>query len=62
MNLKEKEILVSCSKLNPEECHWSKIKSIIKSELLLLFIKKGSDKFKVAFEIDLEPANNGINK
>jgi hypothetical protein len=30
--------------------------------LLLLLTKKGSDKFKVAVERDLEPANNGINK
>jgi hypothetical protein len=30
--------------------------------LLLLFTKKGSDKFNVASETDLDEANNGINK
>jgi hypothetical protein len=30
--------------------------------LLLLFIKKGSDKFNVAFERELDEENNGIIK
>jgi hypothetical protein len=60
--LKEKEIVVSFFKSKPEDLNWSNIKLVIKTELLLLFIKKGSDRFKVAVERDLEPANNGINK
>jgi hypothetical protein len=35
---------------------------VIKSELLLLFTKKGSDKFNDAFERDFDLANIGINK
>jgi len=64
LNLKEKDKLIrlSFSIRNPEVFHWSKINLIIKSELLLLLTKKGSDKFKVAFEKDFEVANNGINK
>lgn len=35
---------------------------MIKTGLLWLVTKKGSDKFNVAFERDFEEANNGINK
>jgi hypothetical protein len=35
---------------------------MIKSGLLSLSTKKGSDKFNVAFERDFEVTNNGINK
>jgi len=62
LNLKENVINVSGFKLNPEVFHCSKINLIINSELLLLFTKKGSDKFKVAFDCDFDLANNGINK
>jgi len=62
LNLKEKEIIVSGFISKPQEFHCSSINLIIKAELLLLFTKKGSDKFNVACERDLELANNGINK
>jgi hypothetical protein len=38
------------------------INLIIKAELLLLFTKKGSDKFKVGRERDCDVQNNGIIK
>jgi hypothetical protein len=60
--LNEKDNNVSFLSSNPEESHCSKINLIIKFELLLLFTKKGSDKFNVAILRDFELANNGINK
>lgn len=62
LNLKLKVINASFLISNPEEYHWSTINFVIKTELLLLFTKNGSDKFNVASEIDFEVANNGINK
>jgi hypothetical protein len=35
---------------------------VIKTELLLLFTKKGSDNLNLAFEREFELAKNGINK
>jgi len=60
--LKEKEIIVPSFTSKPEENHCSKINLRIKAELLLLSTKKGSLKFNVGLERDLELANKGINK
>jgi hypothetical protein len=49
-------------KLKPELFHWSRIKLVIKFELLLLFIKKGFDKFNVTVVIKYEGAKTGIIK
>lgn len=49
MNLNENVIKESSFILNPEEFHWSIINLVIKTELLLLLTKKGSDKFNVDF-------------
>jgi hypothetical protein len=60
--LKENVILIPSPISKPDEFHCSSINLMIKAELLLLSIKKGSDKFKVAFDKDFELPNNGINK
>lgn len=62
MNLNAKVSWVPSLKLNPEEFHWLIIKLIIKPGLLLLSTKNGSDKFKVASWVEVDLANNGINK
>jgi hypothetical protein len=49
-------------RLNPEFFHCSRIKLVIKMELLLLFIKNGFDKFNTAGEIAFVEANKGIIK
>jgi len=59
--LKEKEIIVSSLILNPEEFHCSKIYLVINSELLLLFTKKGCDKFNVS-EINIKSINKFNNE
>ena len=48
--------------LNPDDSHWSKINLVIKSGLLLLVTKKGSDNLNLAFEGDFEVLKNGISK
>jgi hypothetical protein len=62
LNLNEKVIIVPSLISKPDEFHCSSINLMIKAELLLLFTKKDSDKFKVALFKDFEAANNGINK
>jgi len=62
LNLKEKEIRVSSFRSKPDVFHWSTTNLVINIGLLLLFIKKGSDKFKVAFERDFDVLNIGIIK
>jgi hypothetical protein len=62
LNLKEKVSIVPCLISKPDEFHCCSINLIIKPLLLLLFIKKGSDKFRVAFLRDFEVLNSGINK
>jgi hypothetical protein len=56
------ELLALIKKICMEGSQINKINLIIKSELLLLFTKKGSDKFNVGFESDFDEANNGIIK
>jgi len=62
LNLKENVFATSSLISNPEKFHWFNKNSAIKSGLLLLFTKNGSDKFKVAIWRDCEAASNGINK
>jgi hypothetical protein len=62
LNLKAKVIVLPFFNSNIEESHCSNTNFIINSGLLLLSTKKGSDKFNVASDQDLEEANNGINK
>jgi hypothetical protein len=62
LNLNEKIIKESSFRLNPDEFHCSNINLIINAELALLFTKKGSDRFRVAFLRDFEFEKRGINK
>jgi hypothetical protein len=60
--LKEKVILLPSINAKPDDSHCSIINFVIKTGLLLLSIKNGSDKFKVGFESEGDEANNGIIK
>jgi hypothetical protein len=60
--LKEKIIFIPGFISKPEDFHCSRINLMIKSGLLSLLTKKGSDKFNVAFLRDVELLNNGINR
>jgi hypothetical protein len=62
LNLKEKVSIVPSLISKPDDFHCSSINFIIKPLLLWLFIKKGSDKFSVAFLRDFEVLNIGISK
>jgi hypothetical protein len=60
--LNEKVIFIPCFISKPEDFHCSSINFMIKSGLLSLLAKKGSDKFNVASLRDVDLLNNGINR
>jgi hypothetical protein len=62
LNSNETDIIVPSLISNPDDFHCSSINLTIKSELLLLLTKNGSDNLNLGFEGDFDDPKNGIIK